>query len=150
MFLVSSCSCLCPIHWSQMSSWERTCSWSSADRQCSNYIWVINNFIAYQGAFYIRDIRVGCCGVTSTNNGPFHYHSGPRFTNGFFIAIQIQWKVRFTLISISIQWSLQTFVHGTTAVLSWHVQKFVALWWPATELQPGEISIEIELRAKNR
>ena len=23
------------------------CSWSSADRRCSNYIWVINNFIAY-------------------------------------------------------------------------------------------------------
>ena len=23
------------------------CSWSSADRRCSNYIWVIDNFIAY-------------------------------------------------------------------------------------------------------
>ena len=28
-------------------SWEWRCSWSSADRRCSNYIWVINNFIAY-------------------------------------------------------------------------------------------------------
>ena len=73
---------------------------------------------------------------------------GPRFTNGFSIAIQIRWKVRFTLISILIQWSLQNFVHGTTAVLSWHVQKFVAIWWPATELQQGEVSIEFELRAK--
>ena len=27
--------------------WEWRCSWSSADRRCSNYIWVINNFIAY-------------------------------------------------------------------------------------------------------
>ena len=77
-------------------------------------------------------------------------HAGPRFTNGFSIAIQIRWKFRFTLISILIQWSLQNFVHGTTAVLSWHVQKFVAIWWPATELQQGEISIEFELRAKNR
>ena len=34
------------------------------------------------------------------------------------------------------------------AVLSWHAQKFVAIWWPATELHQGEISIEIELRAK--
>ena len=30
MFLVSSCSCLCPNHWSQVLSWEWRCSWSSA------------------------------------------------------------------------------------------------------------------------
>ena len=77
-------------------------------------------------------------------------HPGPRFTNGFSIEIQIRWKFRFTLISIQIEWSLQNFVHGTTAVLSWHVQKFVVIWWPATELQQGELSIEFELRAKNR
>ena len=47
MFLVSSCSCLRSIHWSQVLSWEWRCSWSSADRRCSNYIWVINNFIAH-------------------------------------------------------------------------------------------------------
>ena len=75
---------------------------------------------------------------------------GPRFTNGFSIAIEIRWKLRFVLISIPIQWLLQNFVHDTTAVLSWHVQKFVAIWWPVTELQQGEVSIEFELRAKNR
>ena len=32
MFLVLSCSCLCPIHWSQVLSREWRCSWSSADR----------------------------------------------------------------------------------------------------------------------
>ena len=32
--------------------WRR--SWSSADRQCSNYIWMINKFIAYQDVSYIR------------------------------------------------------------------------------------------------
>ena len=74
----------------------------------------------------------------------------PRFTNGFSIAIQIRWKFRFTLIAILIQWSLQNFVHGTTAELSWHVQTFFAFWWPATELQQGEVSIEFELRVKNR
>ena len=58
MILVSSCSCLCPIHWSQvLSRWWR-CSWSSADRRCSNYIWVIDNFIANLGASYIRDLTV--------------------------------------------------------------------------------------------
>ena len=76
--------------------------------------------------------------------------TGPRFTNGFSIAIQIRWKFRFTLTSTPLPWSLQNFVHGTTAVLSWHVQKFVAIWWPATELWQGEVSIVFELRAKNR
>ena len=37
----------CLIHWSQMWSREWRCSWSSANRWCSNYIWVINKFIAY-------------------------------------------------------------------------------------------------------
>ena len=49
---------LCPIQWSQVLSREWRCSWSSADRRCSNYIWVIDNFIAYQGATYIRDLTV--------------------------------------------------------------------------------------------
>ena len=30
-----------------IEKWEWRCSWSSADSQCSNYMWVINNFIAY-------------------------------------------------------------------------------------------------------
>ena len=46
MFIVSSCSCLCAIHRSQVLSWEWRCGWSSADKRCSNYIWMINNFIA--------------------------------------------------------------------------------------------------------
>ena len=45
-FLVFSCSCLHSIHWSQVLSWEWRCSWSKADRRCSNYIWVIDDFIA--------------------------------------------------------------------------------------------------------
>ena len=78
-----------------------------------------------------------------------HYGSGPRFTNGFSIAIQIRWKFRFALTSILIKWSLPNFLHGTTAVLSWHVQKFAAIWWPITELQQGKLSVEFEFRAKN-
>ena len=58
MFLVSSCSGLRTLHWSQVLSWEWRCSWSSADRRCSNYIWVINNFISYLGATYIRGFTV--------------------------------------------------------------------------------------------
>ena len=39
---------------SQVSSKKWRCSWSSAVRRCSNYIWVSKNFIAYWGASYIR------------------------------------------------------------------------------------------------
>ena len=74
---------------------------------------------------------------------------GPVSLTVFSIAIQIRWIFRFTLTSILMQWSLQNVVHGTTAVLSWHVQKIVAIWWPATELWQGEVSLEFELRAKN-
>ena len=38
-----------------MLSWEWRCSWSSANRWYSNYIWVVNKFIADKGAPYIRD-----------------------------------------------------------------------------------------------
>ena len=49
----------CPIHWSQVLSREWRCSWSSAERRCSNYIWMINNFIASQGVTYIRGLTIG-------------------------------------------------------------------------------------------
>ena len=68
MILTSSYSCRCPTHWSQVLSREWRCSWSSADRRCSNYIWVINNLIAYRGASYIRDLTV------YKNVGALHYN----------------------------------------------------------------------------
>ena len=46
-FFISSCSCLCAIYWSQVLSRKWRCSRSSANRRCSNYIWVINNLIAH-------------------------------------------------------------------------------------------------------
>ena len=51
MLLVSSCSCLYRIRWSQALSWE----WRW---RCSNYIWVINNLVANWSASYIRDSTV--------------------------------------------------------------------------------------------
>ena len=36
----------CPFQWSQVISREWRCSCSNADRRCSNYIWMSNNFIA--------------------------------------------------------------------------------------------------------
>ena len=42
----------------QVLSREWGCSWSSGKRQCSNYIWVINNFIAYYVVSYIWGFTV--------------------------------------------------------------------------------------------
>ena len=55
MSVVPSCSCLCPIHLSQVLCREWRCSWSSTG---SNYIWVINNFSGYTVASYIRGLKV--------------------------------------------------------------------------------------------
>ena len=52
------CSCLCAIYYSQVLSQKWRCSWRSADRLCSNYIWVINKLTAYLSAPYIRDLTV--------------------------------------------------------------------------------------------
>ena len=61
------------IHWSQVLRWEWRCSWSSAYRRCSNYIWVINNFIANSGAPYIRGLTVLGFEVTSVDyRGPLN------------------------------------------------------------------------------
>ena len=46
ILLVSSCSCFWPIHWSQVLGREWRCSWSSADRRCSKYNWMISKIIA--------------------------------------------------------------------------------------------------------
>ena len=49
MFFISYCSCLYAICRSQVLSHEWRCSWSSADRCHSNYIWVMNNFFVLLG-----------------------------------------------------------------------------------------------------
>ena len=80
MILISSCSCLCPIRWSQMWNWERRCCWSSAYRRCSNYIWVINIFIAYWGVTYSKELTVYCIPwSTNKNNVHFTLLNGPSF-----------------------------------------------------------------------
>ena len=73
MFLVSSCKCnvICPIHCkASFKVWR--CSWSSAYRRCSNYIWVIiTKFIAYYGATYTGGLTVtGNWSGTTTSLGP--------------------------------------------------------------------------------
>ena len=91
--------------------------------------WLANRPLIFNGRLVTRGLTSLVREATEDRPTP-----GARFTKGFSIAIQIRLKFRFTITSILIQWSLQNFVHGTTALLSWHVQKCVAIWWPATEL----------------
>ena len=51
MFLVSSCSCLCPIHWSHVLRREWKCSWSGTDRRSllSTRVRLISEVWSYVG-----------------------------------------------------------------------------------------------------
>ena len=47
-----------------------------------------------------------------------------------------------------LQIHVQTCAHATAAVLSWHVQNFVMIWWPKTELKWSLTCVEYELGVK--
>ena len=72
---------------------------------------------------------------------PFCIHPGAHFTNNFSIVIQIRLKIHYAPIEFVDKWSLLKFAHGTTAVLSWHVQNFLAIWYPTKELNWNQLSI---------
>ena len=69
-----------------MLSREWRCSWSSADRRCSNYIWVINNLIAYLSASYIRDLTVR--GVFTCAGNGRRWSSGIMWIHQFPLVIR--------------------------------------------------------------
>ena len=75
-------------------------------------------------------------------------YPGAHFTNAFSVAIQLRRKLRFDLTSVLTKWSIHNFVHDKIALLSSHVQKFVAIWWSVIGLQQSKLSNQFELRAK--
>ena len=68
----------------------------------------------------------------------------------FLPTIHIQWKLHLAIIPLLAIRSQQIFVHVTTAQLSCHVQNFVAIIVFESRWEWNEISIEFELRWKNR
>ena len=76
--------------------------------------------------------------------------TGARFTNDFLPAIQIRWKLRLDVIPLLAFRSQQIFAHATTAQLFCHVQNIVAITVLESRWECNEISIEFELRWKNR
>ena len=87
VMLISSRSCLWPVHWSQVLSRKWRCSWSSADRRCSNCISVINKFFAYWGVTNIRGL------IVSHNTEDVLY-----------------WKTGFCIISIAVDIFIRTII----------------------------------------
>ena len=76
--------------------------------------------------------------------------SGARFTNDFLPANQIRRKLRLAVTPLLAIRSRQIFAHGTTAQLSCHVQNVAAITLLDSRWQWNEISIEFEMRRKNR
>ena len=91
MFLASSCGCSCPVHRSHVFSWERRCSWSSADRRCSIYIWVINKFIASWGETYIRGLTVYGAVLHFVKSMRTHRHQFTCIHQLYYAYQQYQW-----------------------------------------------------------
>ena len=58
-------------------------------------------------------------------------------------------KIKFCFIHILGIWLPQNFAHAMTAVLSWHVQNFVAICWPEMELSQTVISIRFDFWVEN-
>ena len=73
-------------------------------------------------------------------------YTGARFTNGLLPSIQIRWKLCPAVILLLAIRSQQNFAHATTAQLSCHVQKFVAITTLRLRWEWNTISIEFELR----
>ena len=115
MFLVSSCSFLCPFHWNQMLSRERRCSWSSADRRCSNYICVVFSLIVHLSALHIRDLTV--C-------------NKPGFYQSFTCSVELFWgNIRHKLLSVISPASKVMFIYmlssqGITPIIWWMKIKY--------------------------
>ena len=58
-----------------------------------------------------------------------YFSQGTPFTHDFVLIIQIHLKIHFAIFQILADRLLQKFTHAMTAVLSWHVQIFVAITW---------------------
>ena len=90
MFLVSLCSCLCPIHWSQVGrEWRHL---------FANYIWVINNFITHQDVPCIRGLTV-CLYTHKWHFIPIHRRPVSK-DNGRYTWTAVLWKQSYGIFSM--------------------------------------------------
>ena len=74
--------------------------------------------------------------------------SGVDFTNIISIPLSFHLRTFSMFMGILIQWLLQNFAHATTAVLSSHVQKFVAISWSGTVLLQNKFQSNLNCKWK--
>ena len=87
--------------------------------------------------------KVSLSGLTILcDRGPFHERFCHRNSNSM--------EISFCAFQFVLNWSLQNFAYATIAVLSWHVQFFVTIRCHTMDLHQDQISMEFELRWKNR
>ena len=125
-----------------MLSREWRCSWSSADRGCSNYIWVINNFVAHLGVAHIRGLVVRRL-LFQKNKHRFLFSQAlisNNFMHAFLSAIHIQWTFCFNVFLFLTLMSIESL-----AQLSWHVQNIVSISPLEFGWEQNEIFIEFKL-----
>ena len=70
------------------------------------------------------------------------------FTNDFSIVIQIRWEINSALIRVVVKWSLWNLANGTIAVLSCHLQYFVAIWYHTIGLYQKQLSSNLNYDGK--
>ena len=133
MFFVSSYSGLCLIKCSHVLSLEWRCSWGSADRRCSNYIWVIGNFIA-QGASYIRDLTVYPTAIVNICVSR-HFTCKAwiaiwgRIKNGMITNRSLSTKLR-------LHWSIAAWWRGGTGIIiQWFYALKIEMTWRLLEMR---------------
>ena len=93
-------------------------SWSSTDRRCHNYIWVINNIIAYWGATYIRCLAVSDKFAPAVN----HWWMGRRCFGEC-----IYWGNKW----ISVQWNQNRWSGRITELSVWGIKG--SCWWKVSK-----------------
>ena len=114
--------------------WFQIPMWSHITITKMKMLW--NVYFRWTVFLYLPpDVTHTCCQVVSWSD----------FTNNFSIIIQIPSKFHAALV----KWSLWNFAHDMTAVLSWHVQNFIAIWHLTIELHWNQLSIEFEFWRKN-
>ena len=89
----------------------------------------------------LRDLTIRCHQILKQD-------PGAHFANDFSTVIQIQWKFHSALITVIKKWLLWNFAQGMIAVLSWHVQNLVGIWFRTTRVMPKWFFVEFELQRK--
>ena len=119
----------------QWSGWFETPS-HSLWRHCDGKIWIYCAFRT--DSIYYNDSRF----IT------LHAYVLGTISRTVFHRKWIRWEINSALIKIMMKWSIWYFAPDSLAWLSWHLQIFVALWYPTLELCWLQLVIVFESKSK--